>query len=300
MMTDNFQKRPYRDTADGERMANLVYTFPDDHLNVVDLPYRLSSWALDVPENVCLWEDADGQLAAWAMVKTPWWSLDYAMRPDAYNLEGEILRWAVERCQTVADESEGFPLYVRVRPDRSGLIASLDSNGFRRDDWSLVHLSLSLVEPIAKTPFPDGFTVRPLRGESEVADYVTLHRAAFGSTAMTVEWRARTLHMDGYVPELDLFVIAPDGKPAAFCIGWMHGAEGQIEPIGVHPDYQGHGLGRALLLDALDRMRERGATVAHIESYTDNDPARGLYESIGYQVKYQMLSYMREFESCQS
>src|SRR5215510_8469480 len=93
--------RPYEGQLDRDRMLQLVYQFPDDHLNVVDLPYRLSSWALDVPENVCLWEDESGALAAWAMVKTPWLSLDYALRPDAHDLETEIVLWAVERCQTL-------------------------------------------------------------------------------------------------------------------------------------------------------------------------------------------------------
>src|SRR5690349_10480238 len=114
MMSQNFQKRAYRGVADRDRMLGLVYTFSDAHLNVVDLPYRLSSWALDVPENVCLWEDEAGGLAAWAMVKTPWLSLDYALRPDASALESEIVDWAVERCQQIADEQgENFPLFVQ-------------------------------------------------------------------------------------------------------------------------------------------------------------------------------------------
>ena len=288
--------RSYRGQADLEPMANLVYAFPDEHLNVVDLPYRLSSWALNVSENVCLWEDEAGNLVAWAMVRTPWLSLDYALRPDANDLEDDIVSWAVERCQSIADEQgEKFPLFVRVRPERSSLIAILENHGFQRNDWSLVHLTCTMARALPQPHFPTGFSVRPLRGLSEVSDYVVLHRAAFGSTSMTVEWRARTLDMAGYVPGLDLFVTAPDEKPVAFCIGWMHGADAQVEPIGVHPDYQKMGLGRALLLDVLQRMHTDGAERVHIESYSDNDPARGLYESVGFEVKHTMLSYLREF-----
>jgi mycothiol synthase len=291
-----YQKRSYRDAADRDRMAQLVYDFPDDHLNVVDLPYRLSSWALDVPENVCLWEDETGQLVAWALVKTPWLSLDYALSPDAMVLEAELVRWAVERCQTIAaEQGENFPLYVRVRADRASFITILESQDFRRDDWSLVHMTRSMAQPLTEPQFPPGFTVRPLRGLSEVQDYVTPHRAAFGSNAMTYEWRARSLDMPGYAPQLDLFVIAPDEKPIAFCIGWLHGAEGQVEPMGVHPDYQNLGLGRALLLEVLKRMHTHQADRVHIEAYSDSDPARGLYESVGFEVKHTMLSYLREF-----
>lgn len=282
-------------------MAELVYAFPDEHLNVVDLPYRLSSWALDVPENVCLWEDETGNLAAWAMVRTPWLSLDYALRPDADSLEKAIVAWAVERCQRIADEqNEKFPLFVRVRPERSSLMTLLENQNFQRNDWSLVHLTCTMTNAVAQPHFPFGFLVRPLRGISEIPDYVALHRAAFGSNAMTVDWRARTLDMPEYAPQLDLFVIAPDEKPVAFCIGWLHGADAQVEPIGVHPDYQKLGLGRALLLDVLRRMHAGGADRVHIESYSDNDPARGLCESVGFEVKHTLLSYLREFKSCLS
>jgi mycothiol synthase len=300
-MTQLYQKRVYRGAADRDRMLQLVYTFPDEHLNVVDLPYRLSSWALDVPENVCLWEDETGKLAAWALVKTPWSSLDYALRPDASAIETEIVNWAVERCQTIADEQdEHFPLFVRVRPERSSLIGLLENRDFQRNDWSLVHLTCTMAGAVAQPHFPPGFSVRLLRGLSEVPNYVALHRAAFGSNAMTVEWRARTLEMPGYVPQLDLFVTTPDEKPIAFCIGWVHGTDAQVEPIGVHPDYQHMGLGRALLLDVLQRMHTNQAERVHIESYSDNDPARGLYESVGFEVKHTMLSYLREFKSCLS
>jgi ribosomal protein S18 acetylase RimI-like enzyme len=278
-------------------MLKLVYDFPDEHLNVVDLPYRLSSWALDVPENVCLWEDENGTLAASAVVRTPWLSLDYALRPDAAGLESAIVARAVERCQQIADENgEHFPLFVRVRPERASLIGILENYEFRRNDWSLVHLTCTMARAVVPPPaFPSGFSVRPLRGLSEVADYVALHRAAFGSTSMTVEWRARTLDMADYVPELDLIVVTPDDKPVAFAIGWMYGTDAQVEPIGVHPDYQKLGLGRALLLEELQRMHAGGAERVHIESYTDNDPARGLYESVGFEVKHRLLSYLREF-----
>jgi len=58
-------------------------------------------------------------------------------------------------------------------------------------------------------------------GASEVQDYVELHRAVFESTNMTHAWRARTLGCLGYLHDLDLVAVAPDGRLAAFCIGWL-------------------------------------------------------------------------------
>jgi uncharacterized protein YfaA (DUF2138 family) len=49
-------------------MEALTREFHAENLHVVDLPYRLSSWALDDPENVRLWTDAEGRLLAWIVL----------------------------------------------------------------------------------------------------------------------------------------------------------------------------------------------------------------------------------------
>lgn len=49
-------------------MEALALDFRADNLHVADLPWRFSSWALDDPQNVRLWTDADGRLLAWAVL----------------------------------------------------------------------------------------------------------------------------------------------------------------------------------------------------------------------------------------
>jgi ribosomal protein S18 acetylase RimI-like enzyme len=148
---------------------------------------------------------------------------------------------------------------------------------------------------------PAGYAVRPLAGEVEIEPYVHLHRAAFGTTNMTVAWRKRILGAAQHAPDLDLVAVAPDGALAAFCIGWLHqgveGVEGQIEPLGVHPEHQGRGLGRALLFETLRRMmHQHGVDLAHIEVERDNTTARRLYERDGgFSPSYRALKYRRRF-----
>lgn len=60
-------------------------------------------------------------------------------------------------------------------------------------------------------------------------------------------------------------------------------AEAEVHTIGVDPDWQGHGIGRALLTRLLDAADQLGATV-FLEVRTDNDAARALYESCGFTV----------------
>lgn len=60
-------------------------------------------------------------------------------------------------------------------------------------------------------------------------------------------------------------------------------AEAEIHTIGVDPQWQGHGIGRALLVQLLGAADQLGATV-FLEVRTDNAPARALYESVGFEV----------------
>ena len=59
-------------------------------------------------------------------------------------------------------------------------------------------------------------------------------------------------------------------------------AEAEVHTLGVHPDVQGFGVGRRLLAGLLGRADELRATV-FLEVRTDNEPALGLYRSVGFQ-----------------
>ncbi|MDL5155483.1 ribosomal protein S18-alanine N-acetyltransferase [Actinomycetospora sp. Odt1-22] len=60
-------------------------------------------------------------------------------------------------------------------------------------------------------------------------------------------------------------------------------AEAEVHTIGVDPDVQGHGIGRALLRALLGRADAIGA-VTFLEVRTDNGPALDLYRSEGFEV----------------
>jgi hypothetical protein len=47
-------QRAFRGPPDWVHMAAVIQAQPSDHLHVVDLPYRLCSWAFDEPANCAL------------------------------------------------------------------------------------------------------------------------------------------------------------------------------------------------------------------------------------------------------
>lgn len=54
-----------------------------------------------------------------------------------------------------------------------------------------------------------------------------------------------------------------------------------VNEVGVHPDWQGQGIGRRLMASVLAAARARGCASAWVATEADNAPARALYRSAG-------------------
>ena len=67
-----------------------------------------------------------------------------------------------------------------------------------------------------------------------------------------------------------------------------------INNIGVRPDFQRQGVGRALLCAALDIASARGARLAVLEVRAGNTAARAMYERVGFKVVGERRSYYRQ------
>ena len=300
--------REFSGEADIQAMMALARLAPGENLHIIDLPYRLSSWALDHPGTVGLWVNAEGQLLAWAVLQTPFWTLDCVCHPDSgESLHRRVLAWADARALAVLDTPAGHPRwFVTVFSDQAGRLRDLEEAGFAsqadvgEDSWSKVLLCRPAEMPVPGYSLPAGFEIRPLAGEQEVEAYVGLHRAVFGSRNMTAAWRARTLRCPEYQADLDLVAVAPDGRLAAFCVCWLdanlaEGPGGQIEPLGVHPDLRNLGLGQAILSECLRRLSFRGANRVYVETDQSRNVALGLYEALGFRPVRDVLVYRKDY-----
>ena len=301
-------QREFSGETDKRAMIALAHIFPTDSLHVVDLPYRLSSWALDDPDNIGLWVNAEGQLLAWVVMQTPFWTIDYVYHPDAdTNLHRRLLAWADHRARQVLDTpSERPSWFVMAFASQTDRIRDLEEAGFvsqanvGKDAWSKVLMQRSVQVPVADYALPAGFIIRPLAGENEVEAYVQLHRAVFESKNMTAEWRTRALRRPEYLSDLDLVAVAPDGRLAAFCICWLDKnsegkPSGQIEPLGVHEDFRRLGLGRAILSEGLRRLYLCGADRIYVETDKYRNAALEFYKSMGFRVIQDVQVYRKDY-----
>ena len=95
---------------------------------------------------------------------------------------------------------------------------------------------------------PPGYELRTIATDADVAARVATGHAAFPGSTMTVEKYRFCRTTPLYRPALDTILVAPDGTVAAFALGWLDPLTGglELEPVGVHPDHQRRGLGRAV------------------------------------------------------
>lgn len=90
-----------------------------------------------------------------------------------------------------------------------------------------------------------------------------------------------------------LIIRNGNGDPAGFAIVGYGNAISYLQRVAVHPDWQGHGMGRSLVRVAARKARSAGAQVMLLNTQNDNRPAIGLYESEGFVLLPEALALLR-------
>ncbi len=283
-------RHAFRGETDLPRISAIIENMPLSCVHVIDLPWRLSSPAINESHDAVLWEDEHGQVLAFAAWQYYWATLDFFIMPgpEAQSIEVDLFAWADERFGE-RDRERGYPLpyWVEFWEDDHERQRLVEAHGFLLDTNDYYVLLQHDLRNLSSVPtVPDGFQLRTLAGEQETVAYAELHRTAFESTSMTAAWRARTLRAPHYRPELDLVIVAPDGSLAGFCVGWFEPARhvAQIEPIGVDPRFHRRGFGRILLLEMLRHFQAYGANSVIIEPSGENTAIVSACKSVGFQL----------------
>ena len=110
-----------------------------------------------------------------------------------------------------------------------------------------------------------------------------------GFTGQTSEWLESWLHGDENVKDPAVLVYRlPDGKIAGILCTGTYGHDSKegpvvwIREVAVKPGYQGQGIGRKLVSQALQYGKRCGATRAFLAVDEENTGAIHLYESLGF------------------
>ena len=74
-------------------------------------------------------------------------------------------------------------------------------------------------------------------------------------------------------------------KLLGLCSGWLVIDELQITALAVHPLHLRKGLGKLILKSVINRSRSIGINQIKLEVKDTNEPAKALYNSLGFKVK---------------
>ena len=93
-------------------------------------------------------------------------------------------------------------------------------------------------------------------------------------------------------PAVPMLIAVPDSStkgPAGCALGWIEkDGSGEVASLAVTKEYEGHGLGRALLDRVSKSLQEAGANKLVLQVHVDNASAIHLYETSGF-VKTKIL-----------
>jgi ribosomal protein S18 acetylase RimI-like enzyme len=218
-------------------------------------------------------------------------TLDWQVHPRHADVLDGVLDWG-------ESEGAGDSLATSARPANVAAIALLERRGFVPDEeaaWTL--LNSRPLGDVGEPVLPAGFRLETMAEIGDVAGRVAVHRAAWEGSRMTVERYELIMRTPPYAPELDCVVQAPDGELVASALAWFDPelALGELEPVGTHVAHRQRGLGRAVNLFALQRLRDAGATEAIVACRGDDDypiPKR-LYTSVGFTEMSRQIPYIK-------
>jgi mycothiol synthase len=172
-----------------------------------------------------------------------------------------------------------------VKAGNAGAIALLETYGYAaiRSFWQM---TMDLDDSFDAGPAPDGATIRPVvmevDGPAAQSVLNTAFRSHFGHVEETFEaWMMQQEADDTWDPTLGLLAEI-DGTIVGFSNNGVIDEVGYVFELGVLPEMQGRGIGRALLRHSFAMLAGRGIAKGRLGVDTQNvTGAVELYRSIG-------------------
>lgn len=260
-------------------------------------------WQVDLRDYVCIWETDDGRMAA-VLNPEDAGSAFFQVHP-ALRAPGLLEQMLEEAEQRLAVQGEpGLRrLTAWANEHEQPLRALLEERGYTPGKWPEYQRRRSLEGPIPPAQPAPGYVVRSLGDGLELLERCYASGLGFhdGDIAIAVEnrkdvsWYRNIQTAPLYRRDLDIVAIAPDGSVASFCTVWFDDVNRMaiFEPVATVPEHQRRGLGKAVMLEGMARLKRMGAKTAYVSSYSEE--AGGLYASAGFTSYELNLPWNREF-----
>lgn len=230
-------------------------------------------------DSIGLWFDG-GKVVGAAIFDLYYGEAFCAAMPSCQHLLPEIYEYAYENLK----DDQGLSAAISVSDHNTHrLLASL---GYTPTDQKEHLFSL----PLTKTgPYclPEGYSIQEIHLPEDQLAYQTVIWKGFDHEGDMAEWEKMRSSAAPLPPHLDsrlcLAVTDENGEFLAHCTCWYDSRTdyAYIEPVCTIPAHRGRGLGKAVVLEALNRCRRLGIKEALV---------------LSDQVFYQKLGFTRQAE----
>lgn len=304
--------RLYRDETDYARIRAFLRKI---HLlnNRIEKTWpvaRLDYWRWHVVLNcevlpafeptIHIWEDENGKIAA---VLNPEGAKEAHLNiHPAYqnrNLETEMIIKA-EEALSQKTEAGTQKLYVWVDEENNLRKEILAARGYQAFDSVETQHYRELNQPLPPVPTISGYTIRSLGGEEELparswASWRAFHPDDPDENYEGWTWYRSIQNCPLYRRDLDIVAEAADGSIAAFCTLWYDDVTqtGYFEPVGTVPEHQRRGLGKAVMLEAMHRLKAKQGLVAMVGGYST--AANKLYDAVAPHGSHRIQAWLKEW-----
>jgi len=269
----------------------MIGTYAQDPVSPQDSSKAIRWWE----DHIRLWENAQGQVVAVTALEYPWPGDVFFLRHPEHN-------YLLEEMFADAEENLAHPdektLRIHIYEHDAHLSAMAQVRGYlKKEEWFEEDTEFVIRGELPVPELPEGFTMCSMADENDLER----RRKAFGrgfNHEDPSEWPSLFSYQElqkapDYRKDRDLYVVAPDGEFASFCILWWdkRNRVGILEPVGTVPEHRRKGLARAVVYEAIRRAAALGAEKVVVGAGLE------FYLSIGFVKKYANYVWVKELQS---
>jgi predicted N-acetyltransferase YhbS len=246
-----------------------------------------------------IWENDTGQIVGVVNIEhahqqhTGWGEAFLQHHPDYDAVLPEMLVYAEEHLRNRDKNLIFTPIYDYD----DALIAAVQERGFLRNEKYTLWDSVYTLDSNSPRPaLPGGYRLGCMADRNSDIEF---RRKAFGlafNHPNPKDWPSQISYQGlqqapDYRPDLDFYVVAPDGEYAAFCIAWWDEFNqiASLEPIGTVPEHRRKGLARAVVFEAIQRVSALGASRVFVGSDQE------FYLSLGFELSFPARHWKKQF-----
>jgi predicted N-acetyltransferase YhbS len=275
-------------------VAPMLANYGQDEPRPEDCEKAIRLWE----EMTGVWENEAGEVVGVVNIEHAdtshrgWGEAFFQRHPDYDFLLPEMLDFAEAHLRNrernllfipIYDHDEAFQAAVRAREYH------------RNDEYTLWDSVFTIQGELPEHTLPEGYSLQSMADKNDL----DRRRKAFGlgfNHPDPRDWPSLLSYQElqkapDYRRDMDLYVVAPDGEFASFCIAWWdeRNRMAMLEPVGTVPEHRRRGLARAVVLEAIRRVAALGAR----EVFVGSDQA--FYLSLGFEIKYAQHHWKTEF-----